>query len=83
MEFSHRVLTPNLVSKKEKLVVAVAISHITDNAYSIEHFTRLAKQEGVTIEEVTETILVAAALKAGSALAHRINTYNAFVREDN
>ncbi|UKS25671.1 carboxymuconolactone decarboxylase family protein [Paenibacillus sp. HWE-109] len=82
LEFRHQVLQGQRVSRKEKAIIAVAISHITDCPYSIEFSTQLAKEEGATIAEIAETVLVATALKAGSALAHRINTYSAFVRED-
>lgn len=81
LEFRQQVLNGQLVSRKEKLIIAVAISHITGCAYSLEYFTPLAKQEGATIEEITETVLVATALKAGSSLAHRVNTYLAYSQD--
>ncbi|GAA3400211.1 carboxymuconolactone decarboxylase family protein [Paenibacillus hodogayensis] len=82
-EFRRQVLTgSSLVTRKEKAVIAVAIAHITGDAYSIEHFTGLAKEEGATLAELAETILVAAALKAGSALAHRVNAYHAYTRDE-
>lgn len=82
LEFRKQVLEGNRVTRREKAIIAVAIAHITGCAYSIEDFTILAKQEGATIEELAETILVATALKAGSALAHRVNAYQAYVREE-
>jgi alkylhydroperoxidase AhpD family core domain len=81
LEFRQQVLNGQLVSKKEKSIIAVAIAHITGCAYSLEYFTELAKQEGATIEEIAETILVATALKAGSALAHRVNAYIAYSQD--
>ncbi|MCU6794491.1 carboxymuconolactone decarboxylase family protein [Paenibacillus sp. WQ 127069] len=82
LEFRRNVLAGQVVSSLEKALIAVAIAHITGCAYSIEDFTVLAQQEGAAIEEIAETILVATALKAGSALAHRVNAYSAFIRED-
>ncbi|OMF38317.1 alkylhydroperoxidase [Paenibacillus sp. FSL H8-0548] len=79
--FVHQALQPGLLTAKEKILIALASSHITGNAYSIEIFSRQAKEAGITLEELAELILVATALKAGAALAHRVNAQQAFDRE--
>jgi len=81
LEFRNQVLAPHTVNRKEKAIIAVAISLTTGSAYSIEAFTKLAKEEGATLAEITEATLVATSLKAGSALAHRVNAYLAFVQQ--
>ncbi len=78
--FQHTALKAGLVGDKEKYIIAVAAAHVTGNAYSIELFTSAAKQRGLTLEELAETLLVAAALKAGAAMAHRVNALEAFDR---
>lgn len=78
--YVNTALKPKLVSAKEKLLIAVGSAHITGNPYSLELFTQKAKEEGITLQEITETILVATALKAGSALAHRVNALEAYER---
>ena len=82
LEFRKRALDGHRVGRKDKALIAVAVAHITGCAYSLEAFTALAKEEGAVAGEVAETVLVAAALKAGSAMAHRVNAYQAFVREE-
>lgn len=81
LEYLHKSLQAEQISAKEKLLIAVGSAHVTGSAYSIEIFTKQAKEAGATLKEVTETILVAAALKAGSAIAHRVNALEAFNRE--
>ncbi|MCW3790435.1 carboxymuconolactone decarboxylase family protein [Paenibacillus sp. LS1] len=81
VEYINRTLVPERIGVKDKLLIAVGASHVTGNAYSIEIFTRKAKAEGVTLEELAETILVASALKAGAAIAHRVNALAAYERE--
>lgn len=80
--FGREVLTARTLGAKEKAIIAVAISHVVADAYSIEHYTRLARSEGASLAEVAETIVVAGALKAGSAMAHRVNAYIAYTRAE-
>ncbi|MGV3466363.1 MAG: carboxymuconolactone decarboxylase family protein [Heyndrickxia sp.] len=77
-QFNHQALTDGLLSRKEKELIAVAVAHVTGCAYCIDSHTKSAKQLGVTLEELTESIFVATALKAGSALAHSVNALNAY-----
>lgn len=63
---------------REKELIAVAVAHITGCPYCTDIHTKAAKKAGVTKEELAESILVATALKAGSALAHSVNALNAF-----
>ncbi|THF82218.1 carboxymuconolactone decarboxylase family protein [Cohnella fermenti] len=80
-EFLHKSLVGGRLSAKEKLLIAVGSALVEGSAYSIEVFTRRAKEEGISIEELAETTLVATVLKAGSAMAHRVNALQAFERE--
>ncbi len=76
--FVHHALQPGILTAKEKLLVALASAHVTGSAYSIDIFARRAKESGITLGEAAEAIAVATALKAGAALAHRVNTLQAF-----
>jgi AhpD family alkylhydroperoxidase len=76
--FVHHALQPGQLTAKEKLLIALGSAHVTGSAYSIDIFARQAKEIGVTLQEAAETIAVATALKAGAALAHRVNTQQAF-----
>ncbi|MBN6885207.1 AhpD family alkylhydroperoxidase [Cytobacillus horneckiae] len=76
--FDEQAMKAGLLSKKEKELIAVAVAHITGCAYCIDIHTKRSKSEGVSKEELVESIMVATALKAGSALAHGVNALNAF-----
>nr|WP_269431348.1 carboxymuconolactone decarboxylase family protein [Paenibacillus algorifonticola] len=80
-EYLHKSLKAQHIEAKEKLLIAVGSAHVTGSAYSIEIFTRQAKDAGATLEELAETIVVATVLKAGSAMAHRVNALQAYERE--
>ncbi|MEK3698110.1 carboxymuconolactone decarboxylase family protein [Paenibacillus sp. FSL R10-2199] len=80
-EFLQISLRGGSIPEKEKLLIAVGAALVEGSAYSIEIFTRRAKEAGITIEELAETTLVATVLKAGSAMAHRVNALQAYERE--
>ncbi|WP_249870065.1 carboxymuconolactone decarboxylase family protein [Oceanobacillus saliphilus] len=76
--FDHQALKAGKLSVKEKELIAVASAHTTGCAYCINLHTKNAKQEGASLEEISEAIFVAVALKAGSAIAHSVNALNAY-----
>lgn len=77
-KFDMEAMKPGLISQKDKELMAIAVAHVTGCAYCIEAHTQKAKQLGISLEEITEAIFVATALKAGSALAHSVNALNAY-----
>jgi AhpD family alkylhydroperoxidase len=58
------------VPRKYRELIALAVAHTTQCVYCIDVHTRSAKKVGCTREEVAETVLLAAALRAGGAAAH-------------
>src|SRR6476661_537132 len=59
---------------KYKELMAVAVALTTQCPYCIEIHTKKAKKAGATEEELAETTLVAAALRAGAAVTHGTHT---------
>lgn len=76
--FDAEAVKQGVLSAKEKELIAVAVAHTTGCPYCIEVHTKAAKAAGSSLEETAEVILVAAALKAGSAMAHGVNALNAY-----
>ncbi|MEK4759985.1 carboxymuconolactone decarboxylase family protein [Viridibacillus sp. FSL E2-0187] len=76
--FNSNALKEGALSAKLKELIAVAVAHVTGCAYCIDSHVKKAKTLGMTKEEMAEVIMVATALKAGSALAHGVNALNAF-----
>ena len=76
--FDQQALKAGILSTKEKELIAVAVAHTTGCPYCIDIHTKAAKKAGATKEELAESIMVATALKAGSALAHGVNALVAF-----
>jgi len=58
------------VPRKYRELIALAVAHVTQCVYCIDVHTKGAKKAGAAKEEVAESILIAAALRAGGAAAH-------------
>lgn len=78
INFDQQALKAGLLSVKEKELIAVAVAHTTGCPYCIDLHTKNAKKADASKEEIAEAILVATALKAGSALAHGVNALLAY-----
>lgn len=58
------------IPKKYRELIAIAVACTTQCPYCIDAHTKAAKNFGATREEIAETALVAAALRAGGATTH-------------
>ncbi|MEK5406709.1 carboxymuconolactone decarboxylase family protein [Paenibacillus sp. FSL W8-0439] len=76
--FDVQTMKAGALSVKEKELIAIAIAHVTGCPYCIQVHVKAAKKAQVTKEEMAEAIMVATALKAGSAMAHGVNALNAY-----
>ncbi|HWO97610.1 MAG TPA: carboxymuconolactone decarboxylase family protein [Bacillus sp. (in: firmicutes)] len=80
MAFDQQALAPGALSAKQKELIAVAIAHITGCPYCIDIHVNKMKEKGGNKREMVEAIMVATALKAGSALAHGVNALYSYDR---
>lgn len=58
------------IPRKYRELIALAVAFTTQCPYCIEAHVKAAKAAGVTREELTESSLIAAALRAGGAATH-------------
>ena len=58
------------IPRKYRELLALAVAFTTQCPYCIEIHTKNAKAAGVSREELTETAMIAAALRAGAAATH-------------
>ena len=68
--FDKAALADGAVPVKSKELMAVAVALTTQCPYCIEVHVGKARKAGAADAEIGETILVAAALRAGAAIAH-------------
>jgi AhpD family alkylhydroperoxidase len=75
--------TDGAVPLKYRELIAVAVALTTQCVYCIETHVNAAKAAGVSAEELSETVFVAAALRAGGAVAHGRLALKLFEHGDN
>jgi AhpD family alkylhydroperoxidase len=68
--FDKAAMAAGAIPVKYKELMAVAVALTTQCPYCIEVHTKKAREAGVTDAELAETVLVAAALRAGAAVTH-------------
>jgi AhpD family alkylhydroperoxidase len=70
LAFDEAAFKGGVIPLKYKELMAVAVALTTQCPYCIEIHSQKAKQAGATEQELAETTLVAAALRAGGAMTH-------------
>lgn len=68
--FDEAVVRGGVVPLKYKELIAVGVALTTQCPYCIELHARKARAAGATEQELAETALVTAALRAGGAMTH-------------
>lgn len=68
--FDKAALAEGAIPKKYKELMAVAVALTTQCPYCIEIHRQGALKAGATEEELSETVFIAAALRAGAAVTH-------------
>ncbi len=68
--FDRAALAAGAIPVKYKELMALAVAFTTQCPYCIELHTNKAREHGATDPEITESVLVAAALRAGGAITH-------------
>ena len=72
--FDEAAFKDGAIPLKFKELMAVAVALTTQCPYCIEIHTKKARKAGATEQELAETTLVAAALRAGGAMTHGTHT---------
>jgi alkylhydroperoxidase/carboxymuconolactone decarboxylase family protein len=60
------------LSAREKALIGLAVSSVLQCPYCIEAYTRASLENGSNLEQMTEAVQAAAAVRAGSTLVHGV-----------
>src|SRR5580704_9571553 len=75
--FDKAAMADGVVPKKYKELIALGVALTTQCPYCLEVHRSAAEAAGATQEELAETALVAAALRAGAAVTHATHLFPA------
>lgn len=70
------VFAEGALTTREKSLIALAVAHTVQCPYCIDAYSRDALEKGSNLDQMTEAIHVAAAIKGGSVLVHGVQMLN-------
>jgi len=81
LAFNHACARADgLIPPKYRELISLAVSLTTQCAYCLDVHTASAAKAGATREELAETAMIAAAVRAGGTLAHALLALRLFER---
>lgn len=66
------VFAEGALSEREKSLIALAVAHAVQCPYCIDAYSGDCLQKGADLEQMTEAVHVAAAIRGGASLVHGI-----------
>src|SRR5436305_14277105 len=66
------VFADGALSAREKSMIALAVAHAVQCPYCIDAYSRDALEKGADLDQMTEAVHVAAAIRGGASLIHGI-----------
>ncbi len=76
MKWYSAVFREGALSKREKCLIALAVAHAVQCPYCIDSYTQECLEAGSNMEQMTEAIHVAAAIRGGASLIHGVQAHN-------
>ena len=64
------------LGEREKSLIALAVAHAVQCPYCIDAYTQDCLEKGSNLEQMTEAVHVASAIKGGAALVHGLQMRN-------
>lgn len=68
--FDKAAMSAGVIPVKDKELMALAVTFTTQCPYCIEIHSKRAREAGASEQEISEVVLIAAALRAGAAVTH-------------
>ena len=70
------VFAEGALSTREKSLIALAVAHTIQCPYCIDAYAKDALEKGSNLDEMTEAVHVAAAIRGGASLMHGVQMLN-------
>jgi 4-carboxymuconolactone decarboxylase len=71
-DYYGAVFVEGALTEREKSLMALAVAHAVQCPYCIDAFTQASLEKGSNVNEMTEAVHVAAAIRGGASLIHGI-----------
>jgi alkylhydroperoxidase/carboxymuconolactone decarboxylase family protein len=80
MSYYSAVFEEGALSEREKALIALAVSSAVQCPYCIDAYTRACLEKGSNLEQMTEAIHVANAIRGGASLVHGVQMKNVLAK---
>ena len=75
-DYYGAVFAEGALSEREKSLIALAVAHAVQCPYCIDAYSQDAMTKGCDVEQMTEAVHVAAAIRGGATLVHGLQMRN-------
>jgi len=69
-DYYGAVFADGALTAREKSLIALAVAHAVQCPYCIDAYTQDSQQKGADLEQMTEALHVAVAIRGGASLVH-------------
>ena len=76
MAWYHACQEDGALSRREKALIGLAVAHALQCPYCIDSFSQSCLESGSNMEQMTEAIHMASALRGGASLIHGLQAHN-------
>jgi alkylhydroperoxidase/carboxymuconolactone decarboxylase family protein len=76
MDYYNAVFEDGALTEREKSLIALAVAHAVQCPYCIDAYTQASLQKGADMEQMTEAVHVANAIRGGASLVHGVQMRN-------
>ena len=66
------VFRDGALSEREKALIALAVAHAVQCPYCIDAYSKTCLEKGADLDQMTEAVHVAAAIRGGASLVHGV-----------
>src|SRR5881296_2302257 len=76
MSYYSSVFADGALTAREKSLIALGVAHAVQCPYCIDAYTQDTLAKGCDLEQITEAVHVAAAIRGGASLVHGVQMRN-------
>jgi 4-carboxymuconolactone decarboxylase len=76
MSYYSAVFAEGALTEREKALIALGVAHAVQCPYCIDAYTQACLEKGSNVEEMTEAVHVACAIRGGASLVHGVQMRN-------
>ena len=81
LKWYSETMEPGALDAKTKKLIAYAVANAIQEPYCIDSYSSACAEAGITPEEMSEAVSVAAVIRGGGVIAHWVQACNTMARK--